>query len=412
MKKEDFVEGCKHFGFRGKCKTIFVWLDWEDKKYITENDVVFMDDWKPPDWLMSMPNPDAASEMKNLLLRRYKHHLKAWRIALDRDNSNRCSWHEFQEGCKRVNFLGDVAGAWLYFDEDLSGYITLAELDEEACEVLTQFKSWADKEFGGVRSAFQVLDADGSAELSYREFRRATRDFGFIGETRILFQCLDVDATGSLTLDEVSFLDEWEDEFAEEADEVEVEEKTARKHQHGEDLLGYLTSTPGPGAYDVTSGLGALPGAPGSKHLGSASISGGTFRAALSCPLGRPGTWPGIANERPRSQKTARSSLISRLDKDANTLAPVGPGTYNPQIPGTFREIDQRRPWGFGRAKRQLSKTDSEGEKATPGPGSYEHKLTPRSPQFSIVPRRFKSGNPLKGERKTYQEAYTPLMAL
>lgn len=402
MKKEDFLDGCKHFGWTLKCKTIFLWLDWEDKKYITENDVVFMDDWKPPEWLMAQPNKDAADEMKRLLMRRYKHLLKAWRIALDRDNSNRCSWHEFQEGAKRIHFSGDIAGAWLYFDEDLSGYITLAELDIQACEVLLEFKQWADKEFGGVRSSFQVLDADGSGELSFREFRRAARDFGFTGECRALFQCLDTDHTGSLALNEVSFLDEWEDDQpGEDSGDARVEKETTRTVEHGEDLVAFVTCAPGPGKYNVSRGLGVMP-----RYAGSASY-GKPFSSTLSCPMGRPGTWPAIQTATPRRKKAARSSLVSQLEEVAEQ-APVGPGSYDPQIPGTFRETDKSRPWGFGRAKRKMSFDRTEYTGLTPGPGSYDaQKLAHHSPQFSIVPRRATSGNVLKGEKKAFQESYT-----
>ena len=35
---------------------------------------------------------------------------------------------------------GDVAGAWRAFDSDLSGYLTLNEIDTEASDTLCEFK--------------------------------------------------------------------------------------------------------------------------------------------------------------------------------------------------------------------------------------------------------------------------------
>lgn len=45
-----------------------------------------------------------------------------------------------------LGFRGNIAGAWRAFDEDLSGYISLKELDEEASKVLLGFRRWAIQE--------------------------------------------------------------------------------------------------------------------------------------------------------------------------------------------------------------------------------------------------------------------------
>ena len=38
----------------------------------------------------------------------YKSYLKAWRLALDADNSNRCTWPEFQAACRKIGILDIV----------------------------------------------------------------------------------------------------------------------------------------------------------------------------------------------------------------------------------------------------------------------------------------------------------------
>merc|ERR1719282_1435490 len=115
---------------------------------------------------------------------------------MDKDNSNSCNWHEFQEAAKAVKYNNDVAGAWLSLDEDLSGFITLKEIDSAAHDSLLEFKNWADNEFGGVRSAFKIFDRDNSGELTFKEFRNACRNYGFPGNLRNLFLCIDQGGDG------------------------------------------------------------------------------------------------------------------------------------------------------------------------------------------------------------------------
>ena len=75
---------------------------------------------------------------------------------------------------------------------------------------LSAFKSWADAEFGGVRAAFTVLDEDNSHDFNVREFIKMLRFYGFQGDCRALFSTLDCDGHGTLSLNEISFLDLWE----------------------------------------------------------------------------------------------------------------------------------------------------------------------------------------------------------
>ena len=41
----------------------------------------------------------------------YKSYLKAWRLVLDADNSNRCTWPEFQAACRKIGCLDHVMEA-------------------------------------------------------------------------------------------------------------------------------------------------------------------------------------------------------------------------------------------------------------------------------------------------------------
>jgi len=216
---DEFVEAMKAFGFDrpSRSKLIFHGLDKNGMDRLTEENMAFIERWRPLPFLLAHPNAKAAEEFKTLLLKRFGSFLKSWRQVLDKDNSNECNWKEFVAACERVRFSGDVPGAWRALDKDLSGCISLNELDPVSNAALMSFKHWAEQEFGGVRAAFSVFDADGSREITSAEFRKCCKIFGFRGDTRSLFRALDVEGGGTLTPLELFFLDEWDHDEVEAA---------------------------------------------------------------------------------------------------------------------------------------------------------------------------------------------------
>lgn len=334
---------------RWEAKTLATWLDWQDKKYVTEDDVSFIDHWHPPEWLVSEPSPKAAEELKEQMLKLHGHYLKAWRKTMDKDGSNSCSWREFVDACKHLKFHGDTAGAWLALDEDLGGFITLKEIDPAAAGSLMEFKSWAEEEFGGVRSAFRVLDSDKSNNLTYREFRGAVRNYGFTGDIRLLFESLDQDGESRLDYKEVVFLDDWEITEGASA-EAKQGMDLGNVAGHGEEeqdicnkMLEYHTDNPGPGAYDVVSGFACMPTNPTARHGGAWSF-------------------------------TLRRPFYKFRNK-------VGPSDYQPSM----QEIRGRKPaWSIGGRKCFTVNKDP-----SPGPGDYQVNNTfDCGPKFTMRPRR------------------------
>eukprot|EP00913_Durusdinium_trenchii_P027363 g25670.t1 len=173
------------------------------------DDLIFLEKWQPLEFLLVTPDHKAKEEFKELLLAKMTRYLKGWKRVLDKDNTNRCNWYEFQEACRILGFRGNIGGAWRAFDEDLSGYISLKELDENASKVLLGFRRWAIAEFGSVRQLFTTFDKDKSNSLSFLEWRGALKLKGYDGPSRELFQALDVGGEGSLSVKEVDFLDDW-----------------------------------------------------------------------------------------------------------------------------------------------------------------------------------------------------------
>lgn len=389
LKMREFIASLQHYNYEGdyhSYKQLFTWIDWQGNHYLTEKDLACFDEWKPPAWLLAQQNKDAAQAFKDVLHAKYGHFLKAWRHCLDTDNSNRVSWHEFECAAKKINFNGDLAGAWLAFDDDLSGFITLKEIDEEAYGSLLEFRTWADTEFGGVRSAFKVLDGDGSGELTFREFRRAVRDYGFggggdsgTGDARKLFNSLDADGAGLISHNEIAFLDDWE--AAIDTNGVEGLSMSTAKNSHhlGEELIEYSTENPGPGHYEIPSGFAAGPRIPIAKHLGTFSL-----------------------RKRPPTKNTRGDLIFTQFGfkraapkGDTRDMGP-DPSYDCPRINGPA--------FGWGRTKHNRipkylpNKASEAGEESqtTPGPGSYDlrQQTAQNAPMFSITPRRPTSLHP------------------
>ncbi|CAE7270801.1 unnamed protein product, partial [Symbiodinium pilosum] len=225
--RAEFLQQCKRHGFTRVDKALVHGLDWQGRNMLTIDDFKFLESWRCPRYLTCKANPQAAQEYKEDLLRKYPSYLTAWRQLLDRDGSNVVAWDEFESAAQRIDFEGDLAGAWRCFDADVSGSISLRELDPVSSEILEEFKNWADEEFGGVRAAFEILDEDKSGGFTHREFVKMLRSYGFRGDCKALFATLSGGGQDSVTLHDIAFLDLWDDE----EDSSEDEQKPEKQEQ-------------------------------------------------------------------------------------------------------------------------------------------------------------------------------------
>jgi len=226
----EFDIAVKRLNFNRPTALLFSQLDKDGNKKLEVDDMKFLDKWKPLEFLTVTANYEAMEEVRQKLLRHSGKYIKAWRNLLDKDATNRCNWYEFQEACEAVGYKGDIAGAWRAFDEDLSGYISLREVDEESSQILLGFRKWANDSFGGVKSLFNVFDTDASGSLSFQEFRAACRIYGYEGSTKILFAALDCDhginrGKGELSWKELDFLDDWDLQNEEDVAEEKHDQK-------------------------------------------------------------------------------------------------------------------------------------------------------------------------------------------
>lgn len=205
----EFIQGMTSLGFSRSLKLLFRGLCMDSGKAVLESDFEFLDTWRPLPFLTVSANQRAKEEVLEMLIEHSNSYLAAWMRLLDKDGSNCCSWEEFKYCCQKIGYSGDVPGAWRAFDDDLSGFITLHEIDADASNCLQNFKGWADREFGGVRAAYSVFDTDGSNSISFKEWTRCCRIFNYAANSSELFRALDVERKGILSFKEVTWLDDW-----------------------------------------------------------------------------------------------------------------------------------------------------------------------------------------------------------
>lgn len=451
MTYDVFARECDGLGFPySKAKELAGWLDWQQRKSVGLDEILFLDVWRPPEWLTATPNQEAADHLRRLMKERYGHHLRAWRQLMDKDNSNSCNWHEFTEACRILKLpQGDVPGAWLALDKDLSGQITLSEIDEASNAVLLEFKRWADEEFSSARACFKALDADTSHEVAFQEFRYGLRCYGFRGDVKSLFTSLDTGGKGRLQIHDIDFLDGWalpEDNDAMMAeDKAEeflqnfnltghrrtlapaIKRESANAHELSrpikEDcLIRYETCNPGPGAYDLLSGFGALPRMPTARHTGAFSFALVSSRTSwisvcqkgrggrgheLICPepprLRRPPQWSFGSCSRPARCPTCNGALaVEPLNEEKKCAVCHKKGT----------QFACRKEGCHYFVCKEHSRVEGQTKHVTPGPGSYELETRSSGPRFSMGNRRGVTLHPLQTsygtprERPRYKEPF------
>lgn len=358
----DFDEVLQENGFdRASAKLLFHGLDRHDNKFLSQEDLVFLEEHKPTAIVLANPNPQAAEEVKSCLQKCYQNYLKAWRRGLDLDNDSRLNYDEFLSCCSsKLGFHGDVAGAWRALDSNRTGYITFSSFDPDAANDLQVFKAWCDEEFGGVRSATEFLLSAQNRGISYTEFRKACRQYGFEGQVRSLFVTLDVDENKELYLNDVAFLEAWD--FPEShpspgenwAPRGSRMDKAGTYHQpepgfRSSHLPEYDTSGPGPAAYEVPTTVGVGPASQVVHFNGSYTIQ---RRRTFQLPgLGESGKIPA-----PFSYSTAFVSLnkpswvFGSARREANEV-PVQDGSPGP---GTYTLHQREGPSAFCTPRRKL----------------------------------------------------------
>jgi len=161
--------------------------------------------------------------------------LRGWRRELDPDGSLDLNYHEFVRSCARLGVDVDVMRL-LSLDGQPSS-LSLSELIPEEGGLVERFRQWLKEKFGGPIGMFTAF-ADDQNRFTKDMFIKRCRSHGFDAtqkELLELYHFLDEDDQGSVTQDEVMFL-----EIDPHLRELEIfKYKMKSKHQQ-ERMLAYV----------------------------------------------------------------------------------------------------------------------------------------------------------------------------
>eukprot|EP00927_Polykrikos_kofoidii_P077859 TRINITY_DN74763_c0_g1_i1.p1 TRINITY_DN74763_c0_g1~~TRINITY_DN74763_c0_g1_i1.p1 ORF type:complete len:674 (+),score=111.89 TRINITY_DN74763_c0_g1_i1:69-2090(+) len=147
--------------------------------------------------------------------------VRGWRRLLDVTGNLAVSKVELLKGCRKIGFHGDPVLLWKTMDINDEGVVLLLHADVRMATVLAVFKKWAHETYGCSVAALEQL----AAVARRRSPRWNVEDFvaalsaanfpGVLGVTRkqavhMLHEAFDMAGSGSITSEDVAFLDRWE----------------------------------------------------------------------------------------------------------------------------------------------------------------------------------------------------------
>jgi len=157
-----------------------------------------------------------TEELGQILRSKYGTVTRAWRVALDTDDSGVLDFREFSSALAGIGYVGNIRTLWFSLDSKMSGNITLRDLDERAYHQLEKFRVLAARHSGGVVNCWhQLLDADKSGTVSFPEFHEACQVLGYEDEEEeleLFGYLLTTPGTRSITKHDVQFLQTWEEQ--------------------------------------------------------------------------------------------------------------------------------------------------------------------------------------------------------
>lgn len=154
-------------------------------------------------------------ELLQVLRQKFGSVTRAWRVALDDDESGTLDFREFTTALRDLGHQGNLRTLWFNLDDDNSGNISLRELDENAAHALEKFRYRCTTKLGTIQDAWhKCLDKDRSGFISRFEFVDGAKELGYETEEEIfnLFSLLLVKpGSSTITLGDITFLQKWEE---------------------------------------------------------------------------------------------------------------------------------------------------------------------------------------------------------
>jgi len=156
-----------------------------------------------------------VEELIEILKSKYGTITRAWKVALDADESGLLDFREFSSALSSIGYVGNMRTLWFNLDHDNSGTISLKELDERAYYFLEKFRVLAGRGYGGMVNCWhKLLDKDKSGTVSFDEFHEAVVELGYSDEAEemdLFDYLLTTPGIRYITLQDVKFLQTWEE---------------------------------------------------------------------------------------------------------------------------------------------------------------------------------------------------------
>jgi len=200
-------------GFDGNIKTVWDALECDDKVRFAEIDPEGDKAWKTFVNIISMAEP------------LFYYIEDVWKL-FDYDNSRFCSMEYFQDVCEQALYWADTRAVARLFKMVTHDRMTIEDLGlllDYPSEIIkakgvkklqhrllgkelaAAFRSFLLQKYRNFFRAWHVgIDKRGLADLSFEEFAQACRNMGFRKQLALLFEYLDVDKSGLLTLSEIA----------------------------------------------------------------------------------------------------------------------------------------------------------------------------------------------------------------
>eukprot|EP00931_Biecheleriopsis_adriatica_P042241 TRINITY_DN24084_c0_g1_i1.p1 TRINITY_DN24084_c0_g1~~TRINITY_DN24084_c0_g1_i1.p1 ORF type:complete len:633 (-),score=110.18 TRINITY_DN24084_c0_g1_i1:68-1966(-) len=135
--------------------------------------------------------------------------VRTWFI-MDPEANMKMGARQFERKCMEMGFRGNIPALWKYIDRKGDGVVSLLELHPQSANELARFKLLIKQRFkDSAENAFRFLDVNRSGRLNRVLFQARLQGIKYNGKAAKLFEYLDRDGLGHLTVHSFSFFDTW-----------------------------------------------------------------------------------------------------------------------------------------------------------------------------------------------------------
>jgi len=179
-------------------------------------------------WSSIQEAPLDVVEFVEFIYTKYRDIWKPFKIIDGPDGQGQINLRAFEEGidnmkCKKFNGKNKqerIMTVFRYLDPSGEGQVSegewgvLEQLFNEIQLSIKEFVAFCERTFGpNLKDAWDALDDDGSGEIDENEWNSACQQLGFFGLTSPIFNFLDADDEGTVSLDEFELLNSFQTKY-------------------------------------------------------------------------------------------------------------------------------------------------------------------------------------------------------